>query len=80
MLLSAVDCSSVSKNVIIVLTCYSGIKKDWPRGVVGVAMGRAVPGGTFRGAAKLHFWSRRDGAYIKVFKGMEIFRLMGKIF
>ena len=32
LLLSAVDCNSVSRNVIIinVLTCYSGIKIDWP--------------------------------------------------
>ena len=30
LLLSAVDCNSVSRNVINILTCYSGIKKDWP--------------------------------------------------
>ena len=32
LLLSAVDCNSVSRNVIIIniLTCYSGIKIDWP--------------------------------------------------
>ena len=32
LLLSAVDCSSISRNVIIIniLTCYYGIKIDWP--------------------------------------------------
>ena len=32
LLLSAVDCNSVSRNVIIIniLTCHSGIKIDWP--------------------------------------------------
>ena len=32
LLLSAVDCNSVSRNVIIIniLTCYSAIKIDWP--------------------------------------------------
>ena len=31
-LISAVDCNSVSRNFIIIniLTCYSGIKIDWP--------------------------------------------------
>ena len=32
LLLSTVDCNSVSRDVIIIniLTCYSGIKIDWP--------------------------------------------------
>ena len=30
LLLSAVDCNSVSRNVINILTCYSGIKKERP--------------------------------------------------
>ena len=32
LLLSAVDCNSVSRNVIIIniLTCYSATKIDWP--------------------------------------------------
>ena len=32
LLLTAVDCNSVSRSVIIIniLTCYSGIKIDWP--------------------------------------------------